>query len=124
MRVILLSCFYRMQALLGEPKFIENLQTFDKDNIPQGTIDKVRPYLELQEFDPDTVKKASKAAFGLCSWVRAVESYDRVARVVEPKQKRLQAAEVEVMGLLASLAEKQAQLAQVPLAAVSSALYC
>lgn len=102
-----------MQALLGESKFLENLQNFDKDNIPQTTIDKVRPYLELKEFDPETVKKASKAAFGLCSWVRAMEAYDRVAKVVEPKKKRLAEAEVEVAGLMASLAQKQAQLSQV-----------
>ena len=102
-----------MQALLGESKFLESLQTFDKDNIPPSTIDRVRPYLDLKEFDPEVVKKASKAAYGLCSWVRAMEAYDRVAKVVEPKRKRLDAAQAEVVVLLSSLKEKQAQLAKV-----------
>ena len=30
---------------------------------------------------PQTVRKASKAAFGLCSWVRAMEAYDRLEGV-------------------------------------------
>lgn len=101
------------QALLGDSKFLETLQTFDKDNIPATTVEKVRPYMELKEFDPEVVKKASKAAFGLCSWVRAMEAYDRVAKVVEPKRKRLHEAEAEVAELLSSLAEKQAKLAKV-----------
>jgi dynein heavy chain len=32
------------------------------------------------------IKKASKAAYGLCCWVRAMEAYDRVAKVVAPKK--------------------------------------
>jgi hypothetical protein len=27
------------------------------------------------------VQKASKAAYGLCQWARAMEAYDRVAKV-------------------------------------------
>jgi dynein heavy chain len=41
----------------------------------------VRPYLEKDNFVPEVVKKASKAAFGLCCWIRAMESYDKVAQV-------------------------------------------
>lgn len=37
----------------------------------------VQAYLERPELNPDTVKKASKAAYGLCCWVRAMEAYDR-----------------------------------------------
>jgi len=40
--------------------------------------------------------QASKAAYGLCCWVRAMESDDRVAKVVEPKRKRLAEAEAEL----------------------------
>ncbi len=36
-----------------------------------------RPYVEKPEFEPELVKKASKAAYGLCCWVRAMEAYDR-----------------------------------------------
>lgn len=68
------------QALLGDTTFMSQLQQYDKDNIPPSYIAAVRPYLERTELVPDTVKKASKAAYGLCCWVRAMEAYDRCAR--------------------------------------------
>lgn len=33
------------------------------------------------EFDPVKVRAASSAAEGLCRWVKAMEIYDRVAKV-------------------------------------------
>ena len=47
--------------------------------------------MENPEFDPEKIKNASSAAEGLCKWVRALESYDRVAKVVEPKKEALAA---------------------------------
>ena len=38
-------------------------------------------YCTNPEFDPAKVKNASSAAEGLCKWVRAMEIYDRVAKV-------------------------------------------
>ena len=38
-------------------------------------------YTSNAEFDPAKVKNASSAAEGLCKWVRAMEIYDRVAKV-------------------------------------------
>lgn len=38
----------------------------------------------------------SKAAYGLCCWVRAMEVYDRVARVVGPKKEALKKAEAQL----------------------------
>jgi hypothetical protein len=67
------------QALLGDTTFMAQLQQYDKDNIPAAYITAVRPYLERPELAPDSVKKASKAAYGLCCWVRAMEAYDRWA---------------------------------------------
>lgn len=57
--------------------FLTKLQTYDKDNIPPAVIEKIKPYMENPDFEPEVVKKASKAAFGLVSWVRAMEAYDR-----------------------------------------------
>lgn len=68
-----------MQALLGDTTFMAQLQQYDKDNIPPAYIVAVRPYLAMPELAPDTVKKASQAAYGLCCWVRAMEAYDRWA---------------------------------------------
>ena len=40
------------------------------------------------EFDPAKVAKASSACEGLCKWVKAMEAYDRVAKVVAPKKEK------------------------------------
>ena len=61
------------------------------------------------------VQKASKAAYGLCCWVRAMEAYDRVAKVVAPKKAKLAEAEAEfselmVRGTLLGVLSSKSQL--------------
>jgi dynein heavy chain len=38
-------------------------------------------YLTNPEFDPVKVAKASSAAEGLCKWINAMATYDKVAKV-------------------------------------------
>ena len=38
-------------------------------------------YMTNPDFDPSIVAKASSAAEGLCKWIKAMELYDRVAKV-------------------------------------------
>jgi dynein heavy chain len=74
--------------MLGDPKFLESLKTYDKDTIPPAVIKQIRArYISNPEFRPEKVKNASSAAEGLCNWVVAIEAYDRVVKIVEPKQK-------------------------------------
>ena len=40
-------------------------------------------YVTNPEFDPVKVRTASSAAEGLCRWVKAMEIYDRVAKVTQ-----------------------------------------
>ena len=40
-------------------------------------------YANNPEFDPVKVRTASSAAEGLCRWIKAMEVYDRVAKVTE-----------------------------------------
>jgi dynein heavy chain len=65
------------QAVLGDPRLLETLREYDKDNIAPVVVAAIKPFVDKPEFDPEVVKKASKAAYGLCCWVRAMESYDR-----------------------------------------------
>src|SRR5690348_586734 len=58
-------------------------------------VKKIEPYIDDPQFDPSTVKKASKAAFGLCSWVRAMYSYDAIANIIRPKREALAIAQAE-----------------------------
>ena len=56
------------------------------------------------------IKSASTACEGLCKWVRAMEVYDRVAKVVAPKKAKLAEAEGELATQMAKLNEKRAEL--------------
>ncbi|TPX37761.1 hypothetical protein SeMB42_g06896 [Synchytrium endobioticum] len=97
--------------MLGDPKFLEQLKSFDKDNIPAATVKKIRAtYIPNPDFKPEKVRAASSAAEGLCNWIVAMEAYDRVAKEVAPKQEALAKAEAELAETMAGLNEKRAIL--------------
>ena len=101
------------QKLLGDPQFLTSLREFDKDNMPNSVVKKITKMVALPEFQPEVIKKASIAAYGLCCWARAMEAYDRVAKIVAPKRASLAAAEAEYGELMAGLEEKRAKLQEV-----------
>jgi dynein heavy chain, axonemal len=74
------------KKMMADSYFLESLKAFDKDNIDPEIIQKLQPIITKEDFDPKKVLKVSKAAFGLASWVRAMDTYDRVAKVVGPKK--------------------------------------
>lgn len=56
------------------------------------------------DFQPDIVGVVSLAAKSLCLWVRAMEKYAKIYRIVAPKQEKLEQA-------MKTLEEKRALLA-------------
>ena len=90
---------------LGEPNFIKSLIEFDKDNIPDRVLKKINKYTSDSEFQPEKVGNVSGAAKSLCMWVRAMESYGHIFRVVQPKRERYNQA-------MSQLKEKQDALAE------------
>jgi dynein heavy chain len=101
------------KKLLADPKVLETLQEYDKDNVPAEIIEGVQPFVVNPEFNPERVMKASKAASGLCAWVLAIEKYDKVAKVVRPKRIALAEAEGLLADVMSKLAAKQAILKEV-----------
>ncbi|KAK2155716.1 hypothetical protein LSH36_233g08055 [Paralvinella palmiformis] len=89
---------------LGEQNFIKQLMNFDKDNISDRVLKKIGQYCAQPDFQPEIIGRVSLAAKSLCMWVRAMDVYGRIYRVVEPKRQRLNAA-------TSQLQEKQNQLA-------------
>ncbi|XP_037391966.1 dynein heavy chain 3, axonemal [Pygocentrus nattereri] len=99
------------KKLLGDMKFLENLKAFDKDNIPAANIKKIREkFIDHPEFQPTLIKTVSSACEGLCKWVRAMEVYERVAKVVAPKKVRLREAEEELAVQMKMLEVKRGEL--------------
>lgn len=102
------------KKLLADTSFMDRLQTYDKDNIDPKNMAKVRKgYTSKPNFMPDVVGKVSSAARSLCMWVRAMDTYSRVATQVAPKKAKLDAANAKLNEAQAMLREKQAALAKV-----------
>jgi len=50
------------KKLMNEPKkFLESLMEYDKDNIAEKIVKKVRKYIKMDNFKPDIIAKKSKA---------------------------------------------------------------
>ncbi len=102
------------KKLLGDMKFLESLKTFNKDNIPAANIKKIREkFIDNPDFQPSVIKSVSSACEGLCKWVRAMEVYERVSKVVAPKKEKLKEAEEELAVQMQKLSVKRAELKEV-----------
>ena len=100
--------------VLSDVKFLDSLLNFDKDNIPDRVIDKIRrDYLANPNFVPEKIKSASTACEGLCKWVYAISEYDKVARAIAPKKKALAEAQAVYDEAMVKLNVKREQLRQV-----------
>lgn len=97
--------------MLGDMKFLDSLRSFDKDNISVPIMKKIREtYIADRDFVPEKIKNVSTACEGLCRWVRAMEVYDRVAKIVAPKKIALAGAEAELAQQMEKLNAKRAEL--------------
>jgi dynein heavy chain len=99
--------------MLGDLKFMESLKAYDKNNIPQDAIKKIRQkYIPDPNFDPIKIRSVSTACEGLCRWVRAMDKYEAVYKIVAPKQIKLAQAESELSVSMKKLEGKRAELKQ------------
>lgn len=78
-----------------------------------AVLKRIGQYCAKPDFKPDIVGRVSGAARSLCMWVRAMEVYGRIFRVVEPKKKRLEAANRQLAEKQASLKEAKDKLREV-----------
>lgn len=102
------------QRMLSENGFINTLKDFDKDNIPPKIVNIIKKdFLSNPEFTPEIVETASKAAKGMCSWVIAMITYDRIAKEVAPKKAALAEAQAKLDATLGALAVKKQALQKV-----------
>ncbi|KAH3860157.1 hypothetical protein DPMN_023048 [Dreissena polymorpha] len=101
------------KGMLADNNFLKKLMDYDKDNIGEATLKKLKKYIDNPKFIPDEVVKVSKACKSMCMWVRAMETYAHVFRTVEPKRQKLATAQSELDTVMTLLKEKQAKLAEV-----------
>ncbi|XP_050529641.1 dynein axonemal heavy chain 3 isoform X2 [Daktulosphaira vitifoliae] len=102
------------QKLISDPKFLENLKSYKKDEINPLIMKKIREkYIANKDFDPNKIKSVSNACEGLCKWIRALDTYDKVIKVVGPKKQKLLQAETDYTIQMEKLNEKRAELSSV-----------
>ncbi|KAJ3216110.1 Dynein heavy chain 6, axonemal [Dinochytrium kinnereticum] len=101
------------KKLLGDSQLMKKMQDFDKDNIPDSVIKKLKKYTENPQFNAESVEKVSKACKSMCMWVIAMDIYSRVYKEVLPKRRRLEEAQATLEDTRAKLAEKTAALQEV-----------
>jgi len=85
--------------LMNQADFLKQVidfGTFGKDLINEETIEFMCPYIELEGFTAAVAKNASKAAEGLCIWVRAMKFYHEASKIVKPKLEALSVAEANL----------------------------
>ncbi|KAK7102408.1 hypothetical protein V1264_020630 [Littorina saxatilis] len=98
---------------LGDQNFLKQLINFDRDNISDRVLKKIGQYCTQSDFHPEIIGRVSTAARSLCMWVRAMEAYGRIYRVVEPKRQRLNGAMSALKDKQDALAQAKARLAEV-----------
>merc|ERR1711871_1100583 len=98
------------KTVLSDMGFMDKLKEYDKDNIPDNILKKVRKYTALPEIEVEAVGRVSKAAKSLCMWVHAMDVYAAVAKEVGPKKEKLDKMNAILKDAQDSLAAKQADL--------------
>ena len=102
-----------MHLTAGDGNFIKQLVNYDKDNMTDRILKKIGTYCSQSDFQPEIIGRVSLAAKSLCMWVRAMEVYGRIYRVVEPKKQRLHQATSQLQEKQAILADAKAKLKEV-----------
>jgi hypothetical protein len=99
------------KKLLADVRLLDNMRWYDKDNIAPTIIAKLeRNYLANPHFTPDAVAMQSTAASSFVRWVHAMVTYDRIARIVEPKRNALRESEEQLEDATLDLTAWQEQL--------------
>ena len=76
-------------------------------------LKKIGTYCSQADFQPEIIGRVSLAAKSLCMWVRAMEVYGRIYRVVEPRRQRLNQATSQLKEKQAILTEVKAKVKKV-----------
>ena len=86
---------------------------FDRNNITDRVLKKIGTYTAQSDFQAEIIGRVSLAAKSLCLWVRAMELYGKIYRVVEPKRQRLEGAQSQLQEKQTMLQAAKDKLAEV-----------
>lgn len=69
--------------------FFQELEFYDKDNIPDDIYEELALFYYNPTFEPHVIMQTSQAATCLCKWVRAVYQYAQICRTMKPRIQEL-----------------------------------
>lgn len=99
------------KELLNNPNnFLKELIGYDKDNIPDAMVDKVKPMMELEALSEAKVRSASGALVTVRLWIMAMVTYHEVLKVVNPKRAIAAEMTAKLEVVMKNLNEKMAQV--------------
>ncbi|KRX08296.1 P-loop containing nucleoside triphosphate hydrolase [Pseudocohnilembus persalinus] len=101
------------KSMIIEMGFIDKLKNYDKDNVPEIYLRKLRNYTNRAEFDPTYVQKQDEACKSLCMWCLAIDKYSKVAKEVLPKKQTVAKEQKNLAIKQQELKQKQDELDKV-----------
>lgn len=102
------------QDLMKNPtNFVASLKNYKKDDMKEATLKKLKKFVDDERFQPDNIARFSAAAKSVCMWVRAMDTYSKVLKIVTPLREKLAIAEKDAVIADAALKEKMTELEKV-----------
>lgn len=71
-----------IKLVMMDMNFLDKLKGYDKTNISENILKKLRTYTNKPEFDPVVVGQKNLASKSLCMWCKAIDNYAKVAKEV------------------------------------------
>lgn len=106
--------------LMAQTGFLQNLQNFSKDTINDETVELMKPYFDMEDYNLETAKRVCGNVAGLCSWTKAMSSFYAVNKEVLPlkanlliQEGKFKIAQGELDKANIQLAEKEQEVAEV-----------
>ena len=97
-----------LETLLKDPKgFLTSMINYDKDNIPDALINKVKPLMGEDAMSDARIKGASQALIPVKVWIAAMIKYHAVLKIVNPMRAIAAEMGAKLAVVMSELAIKQ-----------------
>jgi dynein heavy chain len=90
--------------------FLERLNNYPKDNIPESRLNLLKKLIANEQFSPEQIQMRAPAAADLCLWCIAMNTYSGVSKKIEPKKKKVAELQAVLDKAFAILREKESEL--------------
>ncbi|XP_067841628.1 dynein heavy chain domain-containing protein 1-like [Heptranchias perlo] len=99
-----------VKQLISQPNFYQDLEFYDKENVPEHLFKALGELLQQPYFEPAVVRESSKAVESFSRWIHAVYHYATMTRQFSPSfvndyQSRIEEAQTK-LGLLRKQADR------------------